>query len=258
MTGHLQSLGVEEHGLTDEEKHRLDLEGYVSLGRLLTETEIDDLRKRVEALVIDEGDQCGHELFDSKHIKHPREEGAHRLSNLVNKGEVFDKLYTHPRLLAAVSHVLGPEIRLSSLNYRAAKPGQGLQKLHADWKKPVSPGDFKVCNSIWLLDDFRQKNGATRLVPGSHLSGKKPDETMEDAWKSHPDEILLEAPAGTAVIFNAHIWHGGTINRTDRSRRAIHSYFCLRDQPQQTDQKRWIKQETLDRIGDPGRWLLDV
>lgn len=258
MTNHLQSLGVNESPLTGKEKRFLDTEGYLPLGPLLKKEEIDELRNQVGHLVKEEGERGGHELFDSQHIKHPREEGANRISNLVNKGEVFDRLYLHPRLLAAVSHVLGPEFRLSSLNYRAAKPGKGLQKLHADWKQAVSPGDFKVCNSIWLLDDFTRENGATRLVPRTHLSGKTPDEEMEDPWQSHPHEILLEAPAGTAVLFNAHLWHGGTVNRTGQPRRAIHSYFCQRDQPQQTDQKRWIRQETLNRIGDPGKWILDV
>lgn len=254
----LQSLGVKELQLTEEEARFLDTQGYLSLGPLLEEREVDDIRNRVGQLVAEEGERGGHELFHSKHIRHPREEGADRISNLVNKGEVFDRLYLHPRLLAAVVHVLGLEIRLSSLNYRAAKPGKGLQKLHVDWKDAVSPGDFRVCNSIWLLDDFTRENGATRLVPGSHLRGRTPDEEMEDPWKNHPDEMILEAPAGTAVIFNAHLWHGGTVNRTDQPRRAIHSYFCQRDQPQQTDQKKWILQETLNRIGDPGRWILDV
>ena len=72
------------------------------------------------------------------------------------------------------------------------------------------------------------------------------------------DEIILEAPAGTVVVFNSHVWHGGTINQTDQPRRAIHSYFCARDQPQQTAQKKLIRQDTLDRISDEARWLLDV
>jgi len=40
----------------------------------------------------------------------------------VNKGEQFDVFYTHPRVLAGVAHVLGRSIKLSSLNYRSAKP----------------------------------------------------------------------------------------------------------------------------------------
>lgn len=258
MPNSLNNSPSETVRLTPEEQNFLDENGYLSLGCLLTKEELEAINQRVSELAAQEGDQGGSELFNTQYVKHPKEEGADRLSNLVNKGAVFDRLYTHPRILAAVRHVLGKEIRLSSLNYRAAKPGMGLQKLHVDWNEAVEPGDYRVCNSIWLLDDFSAANGATRLVPGSHLWGKVPADLMEDPEASHPEEMILEAPAGTVVVFNSHTWHGGTVNRTDRHRRAIHSYFVRRDMPQQTDQKKWIRQETLDRISDGARWLLDV
>jgi len=254
----LETLGVSNSLLSQSEKEFLDTNGYLSLGPLLSDKAFKDLLRRCEELVALEGDSGGDELLASKHIKHPKEAGAQRLADLANKGPVFDALYTHPKLLAAVQHVIGPEIQLSSLNYRAAKPGQGLQKLHADWKETVSPGEYKVCNSIWLLDDFTKANGATRLVPGTHCNGRLPEDLMEDPEQPHPDEQLLLAPAGAVVVFNSHLWHGGTTNRTDQPRRAIHSYFCQRDQPQQTPQKDLIRQETLDRISPEARWLLNV
>src|SRR5205085_4992581 len=141
--------------------------------------------------------------------------------------------FTHPRVLAGIAHVLGGNLKLSSLNARAALPGHGLQHLHADWHGATAPGDYYVCNSIWLLDDFTESNGATRVVPGSHRSGKMAKDVMPDPTQPHPDEVVLKAPAGTVVIFNSHTWHGGTLNRTDRPRRALHSYFARRDQEQQ-------------------------
>jgi len=251
-------LGTLKQLLSPSERDALDQQGYLSLGRLLDDPQLKSIRERLEQLLSEEGDQAGHELFNSTRIRHPKEEGADRLANLVNKGAEFDGLYTHPKLLAAITHILGPDIKLSSLNYRAAKPGQGLQKLHVDWKTAVTPGEFKVCNSIWLLDDFSAANGATRLVPRSHLCGKMPEEVMDDPHQSHPDEIILEAPAGTVIVFNSHLWHGGTVNHTNEPRRAIHSYFCTRDQIQQTPQKELIRQETLNRISEDARWLLDV
>ena len=87
---------------------------------------------------------------------------------------MFDIFYTHPRVLAAVAHVIGPEMKLSALNYRGALPGHGLQQLHVDWHEAVPADAYKVCNSIWLLDDFSVANGATRLVPGTHKHGALP------------------------------------------------------------------------------------
>jgi len=254
----LTRLGVKEGLLTQEEKDFLDKNGYLNLGRILSDEQLNAVREKIQALLEAEGDQAGSELAESPFIRHPKEAGADRLGDLVNKGKEFDVFYTHPRVLAAIQHVLGSEVKLSSLNYRAAKPGAGLQKLHADYPDAVPAGDYRVCNSIWLLDDFSVANGATRIVPGTHLSQHLPQDVMENPMDPHPEEQVIEAEAGSVVIFNSHTWHGGTQNHTSNPRRAIHSYFCRRDQPQQSDQRRYLKPETLERIGEPGAALLDV
>jgi hypothetical protein len=244
----LSEFNVQQDTLSLSEKAFLDENGYLNLGPLLSSHQVQKINDRIRSLMTLEGDQAGSELLDSPYIRHPKEAGADRLADLVNKGEEFDVFYTHPRVLAAMVHVLGPSIKLSSLNYRAAKPGMGLQKLHVDWHETVSPGQFTVCNSIWLLDDFSRENGATRIVPGTHLSGSLPQEVLPDAAASHPDEVIIDAPAGSVFIFNSHAWHGGTNNQTNKERRSIHSYFCRSDQPQQVDQSRYIKHETLSRL----------
>ncbi len=208
------SFVIDSAVLEPTEKEYLDRQGYVSLGILLSPDQLLALRSRLQELLNEEGERAGSELHDSPYIRHPKEEGADRLADLVNKDPLFDVFYTHPKVLAGVAHVLGTSVKLSSLNYRAALPGYGLQKLHADWHEPVAPGSYTVCNTIWLLDDFSATNGATRLVPGTHRSGVLPQEALDDPWAAHPDEVLIEAPAGTVVIFNSHTWHGGTVNRT--------------------------------------------
>ncbi|MEQ8881666.1 MAG: phytanoyl-CoA dioxygenase family protein [Cyclobacteriaceae bacterium] len=258
MKDYLQQLGYSDDLLTNDEKEFLDKNGYLSLGKILTDEQVRVILDRIEELMVAEGELAGQELFDSKYIRHPKETGADRLADLVNKGGVFDIFYKTPRVLAAISHVLGGEIQLSSLNYRAARPGDGLQKLHVDWGETIDPGDYKVCNSIWLLDDFSAANGATRVVPGTHLSKDLPQDILEDQMATHPDELVIDAPAGTVVVFNSHTWHGGTKNMTDKPRRSIHSYFCRRDQPQQVDQSRYIKDETRKRIGEAAEYLLNV
>ena len=244
--------------LSQEEIKFLESEGFLNLGPLLSNSQVESIIQRIDELEREEGEKAGSELFDSKYIRHPKEAGADRLADLVNKGSVFDIFYTHPRVLAGIEAVLGPYFKLSSLNYRAAKPGLGNQKLHVDWKNGVPAGEYKVCNSIWLLDDFTEVNGATRIVPGTHRLTTLPDEVMEDATLSHPDEILITAPAGSVFIFNSHVWHGGTTNKTSFPRRSIHSYFCTRDQPQQIDQKKYITTETRSRIGKKAESILDV
>ncbi|MFN8358204.1 MAG: phytanoyl-CoA dioxygenase family protein [Spirosomataceae bacterium] len=244
--------------LTPKEIEFLDVNGYLNLGQLLSPEQVNQVNNRLAELMQEEGDNAGAELVASKYIRHPKEEGADRLADLVNKGPVFDIFYTHPRVLAGIEAVLGSSYKLSSLNYRAAKPGKGHQKLHVDWRNAVVSNTFKVCNSIWLLDDFTEQNGSTRIVPKTHRLSTLPDEAMPDPNDKHPDEIRIIAPAGSVFIFNSHVWHGGTTNYTNHDRRSIHSYFCTRDQPQQIDQKQYITPETLQRIGEQGKYILDV
>lgn len=246
----LAYFGVTETTLSDAEKQYLDEKGFLVLPGFLGQAWLDGLHEAFVRLMEEEGDGAGGEF--------EQEAGAPRLANLANKGPVFDGLYTSPKLLAAVYHILQTPFKLTSINGRDPEPGAGHQNLHTDWgaRKPGEP--YRIVNSLWLLDPMTAENGATRLVPGSHRLAERPPQLMEDAAGNHPDEILVEAPAGTVVIFNAHIWHGGTRNANGQHRRVLHTAFIAREYPQQLDQRKFIRPESLDRISPAARYILDV
>ena len=79
---------------------------------------------------------------------------------------------------------------------------------------------------------------------------------MADASAPHPDEQLITGKAGTVVVMNAHLWHGGTANRSDKSRLAMHSFYCRRDLPQQQHQKRLLRPEVQRTLSPELRHLL--
>jgi len=245
----LRELGVTEGTLTRDEKARLDADGFLPLPGILTAQQLEIVRRRLREISAAEGDQGGLEVH--------QEAGTDRLADLVNKDPVFDVCFTHPRVLAAMAHVL-TDFTLSSLNSRAALPGRGHQGLHADWGEPFEPGDYQVCNSIWLIDDFTDDNGPTRVVPGSHRLGQRPGQVMDRTEDRHPDEVKLLGQAGTVVIFNSHLWHGGTTNTTTAPRRALHSYFCRRGLKQQLDQPAYARDETRARLTPAAQYILGV
>ncbi|MGW6201473.1 phytanoyl-CoA dioxygenase family protein [Kribbella sp. NPDC055110] len=249
MATALRELGVTDDVLTQDEKDQLDRDGFLPLQGILAAEEVAAINERLAELTAAEGDRAGREVH--------QERGADRLSDLVNKDPRFEVCFSHPRVLAAMRHVLG-DFRLSSLNSRAALPGKGHQALHADFDHPVEPGQYEVCNSIWLLDDFTPSNGATRVVPGSHRRGTMPGDEMPDPAAAHPDQIQLLGQAGTVVIFNSHLWHGGTQNHTNNPRRALHSYFTRRHLPQQLDQQAYIRLNTYTRLTPAQHFILDV
>jgi ectoine hydroxylase-related dioxygenase (phytanoyl-CoA dioxygenase family) len=249
MATALAELGVTETTLDTGTRDHLDQYGYAVFPGVLSDEDLSAIRDRLAERLEIEGDQAGLEVH--------QEAGTNRLADLVNKGPMFRPCFTEPRVLASVFHVLG-DFKLSSLNFREALPGQGLQALHADYGGPAPDSGFQVCNSVWLLDDFTADNGATRVVPGTHRADTVPRLAMPDPTAAHPDEVLLIAPAGTVVVFNSHLWHGGTVNHTDRPRRALHSYFARRERGQQTDQKKYLRPETRAGLSPAARFILDV
>src|SRR5262245_57791908 len=99
---------------TDEVRRQLDEQGYVLLEGLMGERLLGELRRRILDILEDEGDRAGHEF--------KTEATARRLANLVDKGEVFRRAIILGEVLECVRHVLGPSIKLSSLNARSADP----------------------------------------------------------------------------------------------------------------------------------------
>jgi ectoine hydroxylase-related dioxygenase (phytanoyl-CoA dioxygenase family) len=230
-------------------RQQLDTDGYVVLKNFLPSKTLSEVRDRVEELYAVEGENAGSEFR--------LEPGSRRLANLVDKGAIFEKLIAMPEVLELVRHVLGENFKLSSFNARSANPySNEAQPLHCDAAALPDENGYWVCNTIWLLDDFTEQNGATRMIPGSQNWRKLPNAEMADLVAPHPEEVLLLAPAGSVVVMNTHGWHGGTANRTSGHRRALHGFFCRSDKPQQQYQKRLLRPETQAHLTPELRKLL--
>ena len=235
--------------LTELEKRELDERGYVVLPDFMGPELLAALRRRVDELYAEEGEHSGSEF--------KQEPQARRLANLVNKGEIFGRMILTPEVLERVGYVLGTEFKLSSLNARTGNPHSDTpQPLHADSGAVPDEKGYWVSNSVWMLDDFTPQNGATRVVPGSHRSGKLPQEALGDPAAPHPDELLLTGKAGTVAVMNAHTWHGATANRTDRPRRALHAFYTRWDKPQQQYQKKLLAPDVQQSLAPELRKLL--
>ena len=235
--------------MDDLKRRQLDSDGFFVLPGFMGAELLEGLRARVSELFESEGASAGSEF--------KQEAGARRLANLIDKGEAFERAIVMGPVLEGVAHVLGAEFKLSSLNVRVADPHEGgLQPLHVDMGLLPDERGFATCNTVWMLDDFTADNGALRVVLGSHKWGKRPQEVLEDPNAAHPQELLVTGAAGDVVVMNAAAWHGGTLNRTKRPRRAMHGFYVRRDIPQQQYQKKWLRAETQARMSPELRRVL--
>jgi len=209
----LHALGVRSATLSAQEKRFLDEQGFLLLHDVITPAEAQRMRQKME------------ERLELEQIADPAE-----CVNLQNKSEVFDVCVTHPRVLAAVAHVVREEFKSNGVNAFPNLPGRKQQALHVDGDYAQN-GEYLTCNSMWPLTDFTEENGATRVVPGSHRSGRRIDDDLRDPKDDHPQQIRLIAKVGTVVIFNGHLWHGATLNRSDHRRASVTSFWRRRRLP---------------------------
>lgn len=225
----------------------MDAHGYCLLKNALSTAEIGTLYSRVrEQLAAEVQLGTNKVLPDKKQL----------VRFLINKGRVFRDMICHEGMHHVVRHVLGREYLLSAFHAHIAHPGT-TKAYHTDqfWMPPptnetkqtlVRPGSITragnrgrhvggeksmapktiapavVCNVMWMLDDYTAENGATLVVPGSHLSGRQPDHALD----SNANWIPATGPAGTALVLEGRIWHSTGANTTQRPRVGLTTNFC--------------------------------
>ena len=74
-----------------------------------------------------------------------------------------------------------------------------------------------VSNALIMLNGMCDENGATRVVPGSHLFGRHPDAERDRAVTS----VAAEGPPGCGIVTDGRLWHGTGANRTNADRSAM-------------------------------------
>jgi ectoine hydroxylase-related dioxygenase (phytanoyl-CoA dioxygenase family) len=160
-----------------------------------------------------------------------------RVYNLLAHGPIWQQVPVHPAVLPIVEGVLDPGCLVSSLSSISIGPGESEQPIHADDQiiplpKPHVP---TVCNSMWALTDFTEENGATRIIPGSHLADRSPH------YGSPYESIPAEMEAGSVLVWHGSLWHGGGANRTDERRVGVAMNYCAG----------WIRQQENQQLGIP-------
>src|SRR5262249_38288477 len=99
-----------------------------------------------------------------------------RIWNLLRKGRLYEELVQHPLGCELAEEFRGGEFLLGNVAANITGPGGRAMFLHADqsYVPPPWPPYPLVANVVFMLTDFTDANGATRIVPGSHLRGEGP------------------------------------------------------------------------------------
>lgn len=126
------------------------------------------------------------------------------LFGMMNLDEASWSCAAHPDTVAIARHFLGQGIRVVEACSKPCWPGASAGSLHVDSASNFHevPDVPWMINTIWMLSDFTEENGATRVVPMSHRSRLKvPPADMDSG---HPSVKPLNGKRGSVAM-----WHGG-------------------------------------------------
>jgi ectoine hydroxylase-related dioxygenase (phytanoyl-CoA dioxygenase family) len=180
-----------------------------------------------------------------------------RVHDFVNRGPAFDRFYVHAPILAACCRIIGRPFKLSTMHSRTLHPHTPAQGLHVDFPRDdsdLAAGAWPMVGFIVMVDAFTSDNGATLFVRRSHQWSH----TRREAPADHPDQTPACGPAGSVIVFNGSAWHGHGSNTTDRPRRSLQGAFIRRDARAAIDLPARMRPETLTRISDLAKYLIDV
>ena len=163
-----------------------------------------------------------------------------RTGGLVARSPLSRELIMHPLVLASAGKLLehATSYQLHLTQAIAIGPGEPAQQIHRDqWAFdffPFPAGYDVQCNTIWAMTDFTEENGATRVVPGSHL--------LADRLRFEPsDTVPAEMRKGSVLFYNGAVYHGGGANRSEATRVGLNITYAAS----------WLRQEENQYLSVP-------
>lgn len=165
-------------------------------------------------------------------------EKTERVYTLVARGRVFWGIVLDARVIALCDRFLLPNFLLTASQAICIHPGETPQAFHHDdpFYTVPRPRPMISFSTIVAVDAFTQENGATQVIPGSHLWG--------DDWRARAAAAraaTVEMPAGGCIAFSGTLVHRGGANQSGAARLAFSNQYC---QP-------WARQQENFMLGVP-------
>jgi ectoine hydroxylase-related dioxygenase (phytanoyl-CoA dioxygenase family) len=234
-------------------------DGTVAIRQLFPPEEVAEARRLITHYSSTEDDKVTH--FHGAH-----EDQVHlqrRVWNLLDKGEVFERMVQHPVVMRIVGAFLGDAFIMGSVAANRLLPGGPGQEPHVDYpywdlyKRETFPiginSSFPLnAQATVLLDDFTVGNGATAYWPGSQRTLAYPD----DDAAFHANAARQTGRAGDCIVFNGMVWHCAMPNRSDADRTALLIEYLAKFVTPLEDQKRGVRQGVVDRASPMLRQLM--
>ena len=199
--------------ITEEERFRFDLTGFLVRPAILTSEEID--------VIIDQIDRIKH---DSQSL--PPEHRA-------VPGGPSSVLIDHPKAIDVVHEIIGPDIRLEGTYCVWRLKGEAHGELHGGGPQQADAiFGYRVNNGrihagmvrvVFELTDVGKADGGTHFIAGSHKANfpMHPDHMSLEPGKRSEFLMSYDCPAGSAIFFTENVCHAGPVWQRDTPRVAV-------------------------------------
>jgi ectoine hydroxylase-related dioxygenase (phytanoyl-CoA dioxygenase family) len=208
----------------------LSEDGAVIVDSVLSESEADSVLAELRPWI--DQTKSGPDSFSGRNTR--------RTGALIARSPKCRELVMHPIALATCGKFLGhaTSYQLHLTQVIAIGPNEPAQTIHRDqWAFDFFrfPRGYEVqCNTIWAMTDFTERNGATRVIPGSNHFDDKLRFTEEDT-------IAAEMKKGSVLFYSGSVYHGGGANRSSETRIGINITYNLS----------WLRQEENQYLAVP-------
>jgi ectoine hydroxylase-related dioxygenase (phytanoyl-CoA dioxygenase family) len=162
-----------------------------------------------------------------------------RTGSLIARSRAAREIAAHPTVLAVAAQVIDAQkYQLHLTQVISISPGQRAQPMHRDqwaWDQfPFPAGREVELAAIWAMTEFTEENGATHVMPGSHL---------DDDRAPHPRSESVQAVMrrGSVLLYTGSTFHAGGENRSDAVRHALQFVYCAA----------WLRQEENQYLSTP-------
>ena len=187
-----------------EQIRHLEVEGYVVLPEILDADHMNRIKQELGAA------EMGHTSYSVNQTRSATQ--PQWLSTAVAE------LIGFPPMIDFLSDLMGPDIVFTRGFFQRTLPGSPGISLHTDGQ-PHGSDLFgyegscpRLIRVLYYLDELTTDRAPFRLIPRSHLSFHG-QASPYVRYKSHPEEITLVVPAGSAVVVPSMLIHGSHPNQ---------------------------------------------
>lgn len=156
-----------------------------------------------------------------------------RRNDLLERDEIFCQMLTDTTIKSMVDAYLGEDAKCATWSsntlFKSLASTAPEYSWHVDYPyHNIAPPWMQDCRPLsvqvmWILDDFTMANGATLIIPGSHLENRLPSPE-----KIQGRAAVLECPKGSVVISHGAWWHAQGVNTTESPRTCLLGTYVRR------------------------------